>query len=192
MKLTITKAAAVAALAAGALFAVPAAANAYTPPATGEVSDTTVAPGGTFAFAVTESVFLPGEPVTISITGENASGASLAFIKMAVETNTLGTVEANADGGMDAVSIQLPTNATGTYTILATSPSNPTGVAAYVTAAAPGSGDAGVDDDSLATTGANSDALLTLWIGGGALVLAGGGVAVASAVRRNRNQATAA
>ncbi|MGM1017360.1 MAG: hypothetical protein ACQEW8_07480 [Actinomycetota bacterium] len=45
---------------------------------------------------------------------------------------------------------------------------------------------------ALATTGANSDALLTLWIGGGALVLAGGGVAVASAVRRNRNQATAA
>ncbi|MGP6170789.1 hypothetical protein ACTU6V_06225 [Microbacterium sp. A204] len=189
MKHTFTKAAAVAALVAGAMFAVPVAASAYTPDPSGETSTSTVAPGGTFTFFVQDDAFVPGETVTISLTGENASGASLAFVKFAVETKALGTTTANAGGGTDNVRITLPANASGTYTILATSPSNPVGAAATVTvgtATNPG----GTDD--LATTGADSDALLTLWIGGGALLLVGGGIAVATAVRRNKHQADAA
>ncbi|GAB3600200.1 hypothetical protein [Microbacterium tumbae] len=191
MKHTLTKAAAVAAIVAGAMFTVPAAASAYTPPVSGIVSDSTVAPGGSFTFAVTESAFLPGETVTISLTGENASGASLGFIKFAVETNNLGTAEANAEGGLDPVQITLPADASGTYTILATSASNPVGVSATVSVSAAAPGDSG-EDDGLAVTGADSEALLALWIGGGALVLVGGGIAVAAAVRRNRKQDVAA
>ncbi|MEV8218574.1 hypothetical protein AB0O65_02310 [Microbacterium sp. NPDC077391] len=196
MKHTITKAAAVAALAAGALFAVPAAASAvegYTPPAQGQVSDSTVAPGEAITFSVTDAAFVPGETVSISITGENASGASLGFVKFAVETRALGTTTANGAGGVSGVRINLPANASGTYTILATSPSNPVGVSATVTVAAAGTGsNGGSDDDALATTGPDSAAMLGLWVGGGALVLAGGAVAVASAVRRNRDQSVEA
>ncbi|PKI90844.1 hypothetical protein CW368_09275 [Actinomycetales bacterium SN12] len=195
MKHTITKAAAVAALAAGALFAVPAAASAvegYTPPARGQVSDSTLAPGEAFTFSVTDAAFVPGETVSISVSGENASAATLGFVKFAVETKALGTTTANADGGVSGVRITLPANASGSYTILATSPSNPVGVSATVAVAAAGSGAAGGNNDPLATTGADSAAMLGLWVGGGALVLAGGAVAVGSAVRRNRNQAVEA
>ena len=188
MKRTFTKAAAVAALVAGAMFAVPAAASAYTPAPGGAVSDSTVAPGGTFTFLVEDDVFLPGEAVSISITGESASGASLAFVKFAVETQVLGTVTANAQGGLDGAQITLPPNATGTYTITATSPSNPVGVSATVTAVT-GGGTTPGDEDGLPATGADSEALLALWVGGGALLLVGGGIAVASAVRRNKQHA---
>jgi len=189
MKHNFTKVAAVAAIAIGALFAVPTAASAYTPPPAAHVSTTTPAPGATFTFSVEDGAFLAGESVSLSITGENATGASLGFVKFAVSTKALGTVSANAAGGLDPVKITLPSNATGKYTVLATSASN-VGVSVTVTATA-GSG-VGDPDDGLAVTGADSDALLTLWLGGGALVLAGGGIAVASAVRRNRKQASAA
>ncbi len=188
MKRSITKAAAIAAIVAGAMFAVPTAASAYTPSPTGEVSSTTVAPGGTFTFFTTASPFDGFEPVSFTLTGENASGASLAFVKFAVETKNLGTVEADADGNVSA-QVQLPANASGTYTIVATSPSNPVGVSATVTIAADAGAGSGSGDGSLPATGANSDALLTLWVGGGALLLVGGGIAVASTVRRNKNAA---
>jgi hypothetical protein len=187
MKRTFTKAAAVAAIVAGAMFAVPTAASAYTPSPDAGVTDSTVAPGGTFTFFVEPEAFVPGETVSISITGESASGASLAFVKFAVETQVLGTATANAEGGLDGVQISLPANASGLYTITATSPSNPAGVSATVTAVT-GGNDNG-DDDDLATTGADSEALLALWVGGGALLLVGGGIAVASAVRRNKQNA---
>lgn len=185
MKRTLIKASAAAALVAGALFITPtlATANTYTPPATGVVSSSTVAPGGVVSFSVPAGVFNAGESVTLSITGENALGASLAFVKFAVETKSLGTVTANAAGGVDPARITLPSNASGRYTILATSPSNPTGVVAYVTISGSAS-----DDDGLAATGLDNAALLPLWIGGGALVLAGGGLAVAATVRRNKKQ----
>ncbi|MBW8761788.1 MAG: hypothetical protein JF592_04270 [Microbacterium sp.] len=187
MKRTLIKATAATALVAGALFITPAVANAsYTPPSTGTVSSTTVAPGGSFTFSVPADVFAPGESVTISLTGESALGATLGYVKFAVETKALGAVTATADGGVSSAKITLPSNASGRYTVLATSESNPTGVTAYVTAAATGS-----DDDNLATTGLDNSALLPIWLGGGALVLAGGGLAVAATVRRNRKQEAA-
>ncbi|MGW8481876.1 hypothetical protein ACWGJP_01960 [Microbacterium sp. NPDC055903] len=190
MKRTLTKAAVTTALVAAALLAVPAGASAYTPPTTGGVSDSTVAPGGTFSFSVSSPVFEGGETVTIYLTGENASGASLGFVKFAVETSALGTQTAAADGTLAPVSITLPADASGSYTILATSPSNPVGVSATVSATGAASADG--EDDGLAATGADGEAMLALWVGGGALLLAGGGVAAASAVRRNRKQADAA
>ncbi|MGO2748347.1 hypothetical protein [Microbacterium sp.] len=189
MKHTFTRAAVAAAIVAGAMFAVPTAASAYTPPPTGQVSTSTVAAGGTFTFYVNADVFVAGEPVNISITGENASGATLGFVKFAVQTKALGSATANASGGLDNVQVTLPADASGTYTILATSDSNPVGVSATVTVGT-GTG-TGTGDKDLATTGADSDALLTLWIGGGALLLVGGGIAVATAVRRNKQHADA-
>lgn len=186
MKRIFLKATASTALVAGALFITPAVASAetYTPPASGIVSSSTVEPGGVVSFSVPAGVFEPGETISISLTGENALGATLGFVKFAVETKSLGTVPANTGGGVDPARITLPSNASGRYTILATSPSNPTGVAAYITI----SGSGVSDDDDLAATGLDNAALLPLWIGGGALVLAGGGLAVATTVRRNRKQ----
>lgn len=176
MKKTLTKIAVVAALAAAATLGVSGAASAYTTPPTGEVDTPTVAPGGTFTFFTTLNAFQPGETVTISITGANAQGASLAA---AVSTKILGTVPANASGNVSGVAINLPANASGSYTVTGTSGSNPTGVSAYVAAAASG----------LPVTGMDSEALLGLWVAGGALVLAGGGIATAAAVRKNRKAA---
>ncbi|MFF3028967.1 cell wall protein [Microbacterium sp. NPDC057944] len=191
MKRSFIKAAATTALVAGALLLTPAFAGAtsYTPPSTGTVSAATVAPGGTFTFSAPAEIFAPGESVTISLTGENALGASLGFVKFAIETKALGTVSAGSNGGLGAVSITLPSNASGRYSVLATSESNPTGIAAYVSTDA-GAG-TGTGDDGLAATGADSSALLPIWIGGGALVLAGGGLAVAATVHRNRKHEAA-
>lgn len=186
MKHRFIKVTAATALVAGALFIAPSVASAttYTPPASGVVSSSTTTAGGTVSFSVPAGVFEAGEPVTISITGENALGASLGFVKFAVETKALGTVTANASGGVDPARITLPSNASGRYTILATSPSNPTGVVAYITI----SGAAASEDDGLANTGLDNAALLPIWVAGGVLVLAGGGLAVAATVRHNRKQ----
>jgi hypothetical protein len=186
MKRTFIKASVATVLVAGALFLSPTVANAYTPPPTGTVSSSTVVPGGTFTFGAPAEVFVPGETVTIYLTGENASGATLGFLKFAVETQALGTVTAGSDGGFSAVKITLPSNASGRYTVLATSASNPTGISASVTASTSAS-----TDNSLATTGLDNAALLPIWVGGGALVLVGGGLAVATTVRRNRKQEAA-
>ncbi|MDL5352311.1 hypothetical protein [Microbacterium sp. zg-YB36] len=186
------KAATAATLLAGAFaLAIPTAAHAayVVPPADVTVEDATVAPGGVVELEVADDTFRPGSDVVISLTGENASGASLAFVKFAVETATLGTVDAAADGSLSA-DIRLPSNAIGQYTVRASGvdASGATVTAAVtvtaVTAAAPGG-------DTLPVTGGDNSALLGLWVGGGALLLAGGGLAVAGTVRRHRAQATA-
>lgn len=160
MKLTFTKAAAALTIAAAATFA-PVAAQAVTyPPANAAaVSSPTVAPGGVVTFSVIPGVFVPGEPVTITLTGENASGGSLAFAKAVYETARLGTVPAAADGSLSQ-GVRLPANATGTYIITATSPSVPAGVSATVTIAAAGGGTG--PGAGLPATGLDSGSLLGL------------------------------
>lgn len=188
MKNSFAKVAAVITLAAAATF-VPLAAQAYPTGDEAGVSSPTVTPGGTVEFTVADDTFAPGEPVTITLTGENASGASLAAIKMAVETATLGTVTAAADGSI-STGITFPANASGVYSITATSPSVPAGVSVSVSAAAAGGGTGGSNaGGSLPATGMDSGSLLGLWVGGGALVLAGGAVAVGAAVHRQRKHA---
>ncbi|WP_251453550.1 LPXTG cell wall anchor domain-containing protein [Microbacterium sp. Marseille-Q6648] len=185
MKQTLIKAAAAATFAAAlALAPVAAHAEVYPPADSANVSSTTVTPGGTVTFSVDPGVFTPGEPVTITLEGESASGASLAFVKFAVESATLGTVEATADGGVAPVDIVFPSNASGVYTISAFSETSP-GVSVSVSVPASGAGAGG----GLPATGLDSNALLGLWVGGGALVLAGGALAVATTVRRNRQHA---
>lgn len=183
MKLTIARTAAAITLAAAATFALPLAANADTYPSAGDatVSAPTVAPGGTFTFSVAPGTFVPGEPVSISLTGENASGATLAVVQAVVQTQNFAPVTATTAGGLSQA-IKLPANASGTYTISATSPSLPAGVSASITIAGAG---------SLPATGVDSASLLGLWVGGGALVLAGGAVAVGAAVHRQRKMADA-
>lgn len=188
MKLTFAKAAAAVALTAAAAFAVPTAANADSyPPAVGVTGPGTVAPGGTATFTSLDGVFEPGELVTVTLTGENASGASLAIVQAAVQTANLGTVTANANGAATAT-VRLPANASGTYTVSFTAASLPAGVSTgFSVTAAGGSGSGG----GLAATGLDSGSLLGLWVGGGALVLAGGAVAVGAAVHRQRKNADA-
>ena len=184
MKLQFGKAAAVVALAAAATFT-PIAAHAYPSASDIAVSSPTVAPGDAVTVTTIPGTFEPGEPISISLTGENASGGSLGLVKFVVETQNLGTVTANADGSSSAV-VRLPANATGSYTITKTSDSLPAGISTTVTIAAAGGGN---NAGGLPATGMDSSSLLGLWVGGGALVLAGGAVAVGAAVHRQRKQA---
>lgn len=183
MKLRLTKAAAVATLVAGALFAAPAAALAYTPTAP-DGNSTSVAPGGTVT--VPFNGFAPNEGVTFTLTGENGAGASLAAAKFVVNSSAPLTKTANAAGNV-SVAVTLPTNAVGNYTLVADGAISPS-VTVTIAATPVAGGGAG----TLPATGGDNAALLGLWIGGGALVLAGGSIAVASTVRRHRNAEVAA
>lgn len=176
----LTKAAAAVAIAAAAVFAAPAMANAYTPsgPDAGSVT-IPVGSSGVIPF----TGFDAGESVTFTLTGENAAGATLAYVKFAVSTSAPITKAANASGGV-SVQVTLPSNASGTYTLTGVAAS---GTATASIAATTSAGAAG----TLPSTGFESDSLLGIWIGGGALVLAGSAVAVAATVRRNRQNAAA-
>ncbi|MCR2801930.1 MULTISPECIES: hypothetical protein [unclassified Microbacterium] len=190
MKIKSIKAATAATLLAAALtVAVPTVAHAayVIPEGDVSISSPTVAPGGVVQVAVEDGYFAGGSTVDVSLTGENANGASLAFVKFAVQTADLGSVTAAADGSV-STGVRLPSNAVGTYTIVLSgvdADGNP--VTASVSVSVPAAG--GTGGETLPTTGGDTSALLGLWIGGGALLLAGGGLAVASTVRRHRQQA---
>lgn len=181
MKLRLPQAVAAVALAAGLVFA-PVAANAYTPTPVGGGSITITAGA---PVTLTFTGFAPSEPVNFFLTGENASGATLAAAKFVLQTNVpIGSKTASAAGSVSPT-ITLPSNATGTYTLTATGATSAASTTATITVAAASGG------STLPNTGGDSGQLLGLWIGGGALLLAGGGIAVATTVRRQRGQATA-
>lgn len=189
MKLKFAKAAAVISLAAAATFA-PIAAHAYPSGDEVTISNTTIVAGGDVTFSVEQFTFGPGTTVNIILSGENASAGSLGVVKAAYEVATLGTVAATADGAVAPVAVTLPADASGSYVISATgvdADGNPISVssAAITIAAAGGTGGSG----SLPATGMDAGSLLGLWVGGGALVLAGGAVVVGAAVQRQRKQA---
>lgn len=170
MKNKLSQAIAASVLAAGLLFAAPAVAQAYTP--TGPNTTTiTITAGGTYDF----SGFTAGADVTFTLVGENAAGASLAYAKLAVNSSSPVTKTAS-ETGVATVSVTLPSNASGSYELSAT------GTRA--------SSEAG-GSSTLPSTGGDSDSLLGIWIGGGALVLAGATIAVGASVRRGRQQADA-
>ena len=195
MRLPFPKAAATAVLVAAFALAAPVAASAETYPPSGSTSDDinvsslTVTAGGTVTITFDAGTFVPGEPVTLSVTGESAFGVTLAqVVKTAIETRVLGTVAASGDGSAPAFTVRMPANASGNYVFTATSPSVPGGISVTVAVVATGSG-AGDSGDLIATTGTDSAMLLGLWVGGGALLLAGGAVVVATTVRRQRQNA---
>jgi hypothetical protein len=171
MKSLRTKLAAVA-IAVAAIVAAPAAAHAYSPVAPG---GGTVAPGGTTTLAYE---FAPLETVTFTLTGENAQGATLAAVKTVVNSKVL-VKDANAEGDV-TVTVTLPSNATGSYTLTAVGEASGAASPVTLTAVAGAAGGGG-----LPATGVDSASLMGVWIGGGVLLLGGLAVTV-FAVRRQR------
>ena len=176
---------AVAALVAISALALPTAAQARTiiyPPsnACNVVPSPVITPGATVTFSCTDGTFSPSEFVTVTVEGN--TGADVGFITTAV-TSSANTVSTST-GALEGVEISFPSDANGVYNIAAVSATSAGGVSSVSVGSTTGA-DAG---GSLPATGFDSNALLGLWVGGGALVLAGGAVAVTAAVRRNRRE----
>lgn len=154
---------------------VPATAFAYPPDDATRVSQTSVDAGGSVEVSVAAGVFRPGEQVTVTVRGENASRVMFAMVRTALETMTYAEARANAEGGLDPLTLTFPSDAAGTYTIAVFSPSTP-GDTVTVTVG------------GLSVTGLDGQSALGIWVGGGALVLAGGLIAVTATVARHRRR----
>ena len=170
MKLSLKKAGVSAALAGALLFAAPAVAQAYVPTAPG-TQTVTITNNGPVTFNVA-----PGATVNFILVGYNANQAGLATANLPVSSKSITKV-ADASGSA-TVSVTLPADRRGTYTLSAT----PTGGTA---------GNNAGGSTGLPATGFDASSMLGLWVGGGALALAGGTIAVATTVRRNRADGTA-
>jgi hypothetical protein len=133
----------------------------------------TIAPGGSGTFTFDD--FDPGEQVTFTLTGENAQGATLAVVKTVVNSKSL--VKTADASGAAAVTVTLPSNASGSYTLAAVGASS--GSAPSVTfSVAGGSG--------LPATGIDAASMTGVWIGGGALLAAGIAVTSVAVIRRRQ------
>lgn len=173
----------VAALAGAAMIvAAPAAASASTiyPPVDSCQSDAAGAgPGDTIVFSCDDTTFGENESVTITVTGENGAGASFAALRTAI--STASTIrESDSNGALAPVEIVLPSDARGVYNIAAVSPTSAGGAASAVI-------DTSASGGILPTSGFDGGQLMGLWIGGGALLLAGAVVVGAAAYRRHRS-----
>ncbi|WP_285043414.1 hypothetical protein [Plantibacter sp. LMC-P-059a] len=174
----LKKITAVFALALAGLFIAPVAANASYVPGADIVVTGDVTPGGTFVVTFTDGAFQPNEDVSLALTGENATGATLA----AVNTKTI-VKPASATGSV-SLTVTLPTNATGTYTVTGTGLSSQIiGTTTVTVRAAVAGGGAGAG--GLADTGFNTPAFL-VWGAAGAVVLGAALIAVLVMMRRQR------
>ena len=177
MKLNITKAGASLALAGALLFAAPAVAQAYVPTGPGTVTQTITSNG-----PVPVAGFQPGTDVTFTLVGVGVTGANIATANLPVSSASV-TKTADASGSATAV-ITLPANPVGTYTLAAS------GARADGSPGTGGSTGGGTNvggSNALPATGMNTDSMLGIWVGGGALVLAGAAVMVVTKTRR-RNE----
>lgn len=188
-KHTLKKAAASVVLAGALALGAPAVANAYAPspgPGSGDGASYTIAPNGTVTIPF--SGFIPGETVTVTLTGISALSGQITFASAAAGSESLVETTSANDAGEVTPVVTVPANASGTYTVTAVGSESGLALEATITIVAnAGGGAGGGDDGTLPATGANADALLGLWVGGGALLLAGGAVVVATSVRRQRN-----
>lgn len=175
MKSLRTKLAAVV-IAAAAIIAAPAAANAYTPGSPDVTVAGTPTPGGTVTLSAT--AFDAGTSVSFTVTGENGAGITQAAVKLVRNTSPAFTSTTNASGNA-SLAVRLPANATGTYDVAVTGLKNGATVteSSSLTITGPGGG--------LPATGVDSASLMGVWIGGGVLLLGGLAVTV-FAVRRQR------
>lgn len=158
----------------------PVAANAstiYPPVGSCSTSDASVGGGGTLDFSCQQRTFGADEAVTITVTGENGRDVAFGIARFAISTGSM-TRTSDASGALDTVRITLPSTASGVYNIAAISRSSAGGTASVSITGA----------DGLPTTGGDSGQLLGVWVGGGALVLAGATVLIALAVRRRRER----
>lgn len=170
---------AAATLVAAGVFLAPAAAQAssiYPPTGSCTTSPTTMTPGGTITFSCSADTFSANETVAITVTGENGSAATIGMLRFAISTAS-GSATSSDDGSLPGVKITLPSNASGTYNIAAVSPTSAGGTAPTTIAGA---------DGGLPATGITGGSTMGVWIGGGALVLAGAALAVAATLRRTR------
>ncbi|MFT4212671.1 MAG: cell wall protein [Microbacterium sp.] len=165
------------ALSAALVLSAPAAyaATIYPPTGSCSVSSTTVSPGGTVVLSCQAATFSANETVTITVSGENGSGATIGMIRTAVSTAS-GTATSAADGSLPGVDITLPSNASGTYNIAAFSTSSAGGTAALTIT--------GASSGVLSFTGVDSGMTTALLIGGGAVLLAGIALIVGAILRR--------
>ena len=181
----ITKALVASGIAAGAVLAVPVAANAATyVPGNPTVYNVTVAPGGTFNLVINNGTFVDNAPLSISISGPGAvpTDATAAVFHSATATAS-GT--ANAAGGT-TISGTIPAAATGTISLTATDPEGDSATVAVNTGVAT----AATSTTGLATTGTYIS-LATVWGAVGLVALGGGVIAVRQATRK-REQSTKA
>ncbi|MFS0868199.1 cell wall protein [Microbacterium sp. 179-B 1A2 NHS] len=180
----LTRLAVPAALATAMVFAAPAAASAGSstiyPPVDACQSDAADAgPGDTITFSCDATTFGANERVTITVTGENGAGATFGMVRSAI--TTASTVrESDAEGALAPVDITLPPDARGVYNIAAVSATSAGGTASAVI-------DTSAEGGMLPISGFDSNQLMGLWIGGGALLLAGGVIIGAAALRRHRD-----
>lgn len=149
------------------------ASNIYPPVDACMTSTAAVTLGDTVDFSCEGGTFAADEPITITITGENATSASFAFVRFEISTLSYAS-RATSTGAMPDVRITLPADASGIYNIAAVSASSAGGTASISV----------LDADGLPVTGGDSGQLMGLWIGGGALLLAGVVVLVAAGLRR--------
>ncbi len=177
MKLNITKAGASLALAGALLFAAPAVAQAYVPTGPGTVTQTITSNG-----PVPVAGFQPGTDVTFTLVGVGVTGANIATANLPVSSASV-TKTADASGSATAV-ITLPANPVGTYTLAA---SGARADGSPGTGGSTGGGTNAGGSNALPATGMNTDSMLGIWVGGGALVLAGAAVMVVTKTRR-RNE----
>lgn len=182
----LKKITAVVALALAGLFVAPLAANASYVPGASITATGDFTPGGTFVVEFSDGSFQPNEEVSLALTGENATGATLAVV------NTQTTQKTASAAGAVSLTVTLPTNATGSYTVTGTGLSSGLiGTVTITVSAAPGAG-AGADTngDGLADTGFNTPAFV-VWAAAGAVVLGAALIAVFVMMRRQRASVTA-
>ncbi|MDE0545351.1 cell wall protein [Microbacterium sp. C7(2022)] len=173
----LARAAAGAALAGAFTLAGPAVAQAstiYPPAGSCTATPTTTSAGGTVQFECAEGTFSGDEEVTITVTGENGGSATIGMVRTAISTVS-DTAPSEADGSLAALPITFPTDASGTYNIAAVSPTSAGGTATVTVT---------TDSSGLPVTGLDSGTMMGLWIGGGALLLAGGALAITAVARR--------
>ncbi len=183
MKLTLKKAAVVTTVAGALLIAAPVAAHAdpYATPGPNtvvqEITEDGPAPVGGFQ---------PGGQVTFTLSGVGVTGSNIATAGARV---TSASVIKTADAaGVATASITLPEPQVGTYLLSATGPRADGTIGTETSVVGSGStgGSNASGSNALPATGMDANSLLGFWVGGGALVLAGATVAVATTVRRNR------
>ncbi|WP_423917931.1 hypothetical protein ACPEEZ_09420 [Frigoribacterium sp. 2-23] len=159
------------------VFAVPAAAQAYVPSTAVSVSGSATA-GSAVTVNIAARSFTAGETVRFAVTGEGR--ATLA----AIETVTIDKT-ATASGAA-SVTVTLPQNARGTYSLTATGASSGNVATAALTVVAADRGAAG--SNGLAFTGSTVPTLV-IWGAAGALLLGVALMVVIGLQRRARNNA---
>jgi hypothetical protein len=164
------------------LFAVPTAASAYAPSTNVTVSGAVVA-GSPVAVGFAAGTFTPGETVSVAVTGEGR--VTLAAIE------TVSITKTATNSGAASVTVTLPANARGTYSLTATGLSSGSLATSALTVVAADAGSAALGSNGtngLAFTGTTVPTLV-IWAAAGAVLLGIALMVVLTLQRRARNNA---